>query len=77
MNTGVVTLLIGVGDSGDIGGIDADKFPNEDKYLQHYSNIFNQHIGLVFTEYVDFTINSVDAQKYSSYPVKNHSSSHL
>lgn len=59
MNTDGGTLLVGVDDEGEILGIEADNFPNDDKYLRHFSSIFNQHIGLEFSEFVDFSLKSV------------------
>ncbi|RKY12440.1 MAG: hypothetical protein DRP52_04650 [Planctomycetota bacterium] len=40
------TLLVGVEDDGNIIGIDTDRFPNEDKFLLHFNNLINQHLGL-------------------------------
>ena len=59
MNSDGGTLLVGVSDDGTVTGIDADGFENDDKYLQHFSNIFKQHIGLEFSEYVEFALRPV------------------
>ena len=56
MNTDGGTLLVGVADNGTIHGIAADNFPNDDKYLRHFSAIFEQHIGLNFTEFIEFAL---------------------
>lgn len=56
MNTDGGTLLVGVADDGTISGIAADNFPNDDKYLRHFSAIFEQHIGLNFSEFVEFAL---------------------
>lgn len=56
MNTDGGSLLVGVADDGTIAGIAADNFPNDDKYLRHFSAIFEQHIGLNFAEFVEFVI---------------------
>ena len=40
------TLLVGVEDNGHILGIEADRFPNKDKFLLHFNNLINQHLGL-------------------------------
>jgi hypothetical protein len=56
MNTDGGTLLVGVADDGTISGIAADKFPNDDKYLRHFSAIFEQHIGLNFSDFVEFAL---------------------
>jgi hypothetical protein len=56
LNTEGGALFVGVEDNSRILGIEADQFPNEDKYLQHFSNIFNQHIGLEFSEFIEFAV---------------------
>ncbi len=59
MNSDGGTLLVGVSDDGTVTGTAADRFENDDKYLQHFSNIFKQHIGLEFSEYVEFALRPV------------------
>ena len=59
MNSDGGTLLVGVSDDGRVTGTSADGFDNDDKYLQHFSNIFKQHIGLEFSEYVEFALRPV------------------
>lgn len=39
------TLFIGVNDEGDIVGLDADQFPNEDKLLLHLDNLIKKGLG--------------------------------
>ncbi len=63
MNSDGGILFVGVDDNGTILGISNDRFPNEDKFLRHFSAIFNQHIGLEFSEYIDFGIKKVKDQK--------------
>lgn len=46
LNTGGGTLLMGVGDNGEITGIEADRFSSEDKALLHFNNLIKEHIGL-------------------------------
>lgn len=46
------TLLIGVNDSGEMLGLEADGFPNEDKFGLHLLNLIKDRIGEVFTPYV-------------------------
>jgi hypothetical protein len=53
------TLLIGVGDDGEVLGIEADRFPNEDKYLLHVNNLLSQHIGTEFSHCLRFGLRSV------------------
>lgn len=46
------TLLIGVSDSGDVQGLEADSFPNEDKMGLHLVNLIKDRIGDVFLPYI-------------------------
>lgn len=46
------TLLIGVADDGEVLGLDADGFPNEDKLGLHLVNLIKDRIGEVFLPYV-------------------------
>lgn len=46
------TLLIGVADDGQVLGLDADGFPNEDKMGLHLVNLIKDRIGEVFMPYV-------------------------
>lgn len=39
------TLFIGVNDEGDIVGLDADQFPNDDKLLLHLDNLIKKGLG--------------------------------
>jgi len=63
LNTDGGVLLIGVDDDGETTGIDADNFANDDKFLLHYNNLFKQHIGLEFTEYVSADLVAVQDKK--------------
>mgnify|MGYP000352281266 CR=1 FL=1 len=46
------TLLVGVADNGEVLGLDADGFPNEDKMGLHLVNLVKDRIGEVFLPYV-------------------------
>jgi hypothetical protein len=46
------TLLIGVADDGEVLGLEADGFPNEDKMGLHLVNLVRDRIGDVFLPYV-------------------------
>lgn len=46
------TLLIGVADDGEVLGLSADGFPNEDKMSLHLVNLIKDRIGNVFLPYV-------------------------
>ena len=54
------TLLVGVEDDGNILGIAADQFPNEDKFLLHFNNLINQHLGLENADSFSFEIRHLD-----------------
>lgn len=56
-------LVIGVSDDGEVTGIEADRFANDDKFLLHYNNLFKQHVGLEFAEHVETHIVSVKDKK--------------
>jgi len=63
LNTSGGYLLIGVADDGQILGIEADRFPNEDKYLLHVNNLINQHIGLERSPYIRFSLVAIADRK--------------
>jgi len=50
------TLVVGVDDGGRILGLDRDGFENEDRFLRHFSSIFHEHLGLEFSDCVDFRV---------------------
>ncbi|MHC4783909.1 MAG: AlbA family DNA-binding domain-containing protein [Planctomycetota bacterium] len=54
------TLLVGVEDDGNILGIGTDQFPNEDKFLLHFNNLINQHLGLENADSFSFDIRHLD-----------------
>lgn len=56
MNSDGGILLIGVADSGDILGTEADNFANEDKCRLHFKNMLNTHIGAEFTRFIHLKI---------------------
>lgn len=53
LNTDGGVLIIGLKDDGEIIGIDADGFPNHDKFEIHFWNIFNSAVGTNFAQYVN------------------------
>ena len=63
LNSDGGTLLIGVADNGKILGLDTDNFENDDRCLLHIKNLFNQHVGAEFSDFVDFTLVEVDDHK--------------
>ena len=49
-------LFVGVDDNGELVGIEADHFPNEDKYLLHFTNLVNSRIGKQFCNNISWEI---------------------
>ncbi|WP_163340399.1 RNA-binding domain-containing protein [Desulfopila sp. IMCC35008] len=60
MNSDGGIVLIGVGDDGDILGIESDGFASEDKCRLHFRNLVNNHIGADMARYVHLSICSID-----------------
>ncbi len=56
MNSDGGILLIGVADDGEILGLEADNFANEDKCRLHFKNLINNHIGAEFTRFISVKI---------------------
>lgn len=63
MNTNGGILIIGVEDDKNILGIEADQFPNEDKYLLHFNNLFKQHIGLELSRLIKFKLITIRSKQ--------------
>jgi len=63
MNTEGGTLLIGVTDRGEVSGIEKDNFPDDDKFLLHFSNLIKEKIGKKFLHLIDFDIIKVENKK--------------
>jgi len=62
MNSEGGVLFIGVDDAGNVLGLDADGFENEDRCRLHFKNVFNQHIGVEFSPYVKLDIYDIDGK---------------
>jgi hypothetical protein len=56
-------LLIGVADDGEVLGLDADAFPNEDKMGLHLVNLIKDRIGEVFLPYVHPHFEDLEGQR--------------
>lgn len=56
MNSDGGILLIGVADDGEILGLEADNFANEDKCRLHFKNLLNTHIGVEFTRFISLKL---------------------
>jgi hypothetical protein len=63
LNTAGGFLLIGVVDDGEILGLEADQFANDDKFLLHFDNLIKQHIGLEFASYIHGGFHQVDGRQ--------------
>lgn len=63
LNSAGGSLIIGVDDQGRVLGLEVDQFPNTDKYLQHFTNLFNQHIGMEFSPFIHFGTRPVADQQ--------------
>lgn len=62
-NTEGGTILIGVNDSGDILGLEADGFQNDDKCLLHIQNLIGEHVGVEYLSYVRFRLLEMEDKK--------------
>jgi hypothetical protein len=60
LNSDGGTLLVGVEDNGNILGIEADSFPNEDKFMLHFNNLIKQHLGLECAPFIDFDVKRIE-----------------
>lgn len=49
-------LLIGVADNGEVLGLAADGFANDDKFRLHFKNLINQHLGPEYTRLLRFDL---------------------
>lgn len=63
LNSDGGVLLVGVEDSGNVLGIEADNFDSEDKYLLHVNNRIQQHIGLEHAGFIGYRLWPVDSKK--------------
>jgi hypothetical protein len=63
MNSRGGTLIIGVHDDGTAVGTEADGFRNDDKYLLHFNNLINKHVGLEYGRYLSFDLRPLDGKK--------------
>ncbi len=60
LNSDGGTLLIGVSDNGEILGLDADQFSNEDHVHRHLMQLINDHIGAEFLPLVRAQVVKID-----------------
>ncbi|MEM1322731.1 MAG: RNA-binding domain-containing protein [Bacteroidota bacterium] len=57
------TLLIGVNDEGEILGLKADQFQNEDKMLLHLTKLIKDRIGTIFTSFINAEIEPIGGKQ--------------
>ena len=62
LNSDGGTLLIGVGDKGEIAGIEKDNFVSHDKLSLHFTNLLKEHLGPEFLPFVDHKILEMDGK---------------
>ena len=62
-NTEGGTILIGVKDNGEIVGLEADNFQNDDKCLLHIQNLISEHVGVEYLSYVRFHLLELEDKK--------------
>ena len=55
-------LLLGVADNGEITGLEADNFENEDRCRLHIKNLINQHIGSEFANSLRIRLLTVEGR---------------
>lgn len=63
LNTKGGKLLIGVSDKGELIGLEKDKFPNDDKFSLHFTNLLKQKIGKKNLTNIDYKIFKVKNKK--------------
>ena len=57
------TLLVGVVDNGNILGIEADQFENDDKFLLHFANLINERIGRQYIHLIQSDLKEINGKK--------------
>jgi len=63
LNTDGGFLLVGVADDGEVLGLTADQFANDDKLLLHFDNLVKQHLGLQFAGFIHASLRPVDGKQ--------------
>lgn len=62
LNTEGGFLLFGVSDEGEILGMEADLFLNDDHCLRHFKNLIHQHIGIEFAKMIHFDLIEIEGK---------------
>jgi DNA-binding response OmpR family regulator len=63
LNSGGGVLVVGVDDEGKALGLDADKFPSEDKLLLHLNTLVMNHLGGEVTRLIHESMHTLDGQR--------------
>ncbi|MFZ1575583.1 MAG: RNA-binding domain-containing protein [Chromatiaceae bacterium] len=63
LNTEGGIVLLGVADEGNLLGLDADGFENDDKCLLHFKNLLNQHLGAEYAQQVRFELYELEGKR--------------
>ena len=56
-------ILLGVRDDGEVLGLEADCFQNEDRLLLHVNNLLKQHVGLEFVQFIEVELHHVEERQ--------------
>ena len=57
------TLLVGVNDEGVVTGMEADRFPSEDKMLLHLTNLVKDRIGSIHLKFINPKVVDLDGKQ--------------
>jgi hypothetical protein len=63
LNSDGGTLLIGVDDRGEALGLDLDQFPNDDRMMQHLTNIIKERMGAQHMRFLRLSVELVNEKK--------------
>lgn len=70
LNTDGGLLFLGVDDEGEFLGLNADRFPNDDKCMLHVKNLIKDHIGPSYFQFIDFGIREIEGSNLVYIQVK-------
>jgi Putative DNA-binding domain len=63
LNSDGGTLLIGVDDQGNALGLELDQFPNDDRMMQHMTNIIKERMGAQHMRFLRLSVELVNGKK--------------
>lgn len=70
LNSSGGTLLIGVSDDKTILGLNADGFKNDDKILLHLTNLVESSMGVVFSQFINLSVETIEEHRILRIDVK-------